>query len=108
VVDQVHFGVPARLLPRDATQVAGDGDEVLRPGPGSPLERAMPAGVVPDAEYANRPDLLTCDIPSEGTMSAFGAARIYSAVLGHVDGVELVRLAGGRRWRRSRSPVWMR
>ncbi len=90
VADQVHFGVPARLLPLVATQVAADGDEVLRPEPGSPLDRAMPAGVVPDADYANRSDLLTCDIPSEGTMSALGAARIYSALLGHVDGVELV------------------
>ena len=50
----------------------------------------MPPGVVPDADYANRPDLLTCDIPSEGTMSARGVARIYSALLGHVDGVDLV------------------
>ncbi|MPY92179.1 MAG: serine hydrolase [Acidimicrobiia bacterium] len=90
VADQVHFGVPAQLLPRVATQVAADGDEVLRPEPGSPLDRAMPAGVVPDADYANRSDLLTCDIPSEGTMSALGAARIYSALLGHVDGVEPV------------------
>ena len=90
VADQVHFGVPARLLPRVARQVAGDGNELPRPEPGSPLDRAMPAGVVPDAEYANRPDLLTCDIPSEGTMSALGAARIYSALLGHVDGVKLV------------------
>jgi CubicO group peptidase (beta-lactamase class C family) len=90
VADEVHFGVPARLLPRVATQVATDRDEPPRPEPGSPLDRAMPAGVVPDADYANRPDLLTCDIPSEGTMSARGAARLYSALLGHVDGVELV------------------
>jgi CubicO group peptidase (beta-lactamase class C family) len=90
VADEVHFGVPARLLPRVATQVAADREELARPEPGSPLDRAMPSGVVPDADYANRPDLLTCDIPSEGTMSARGAARIYSALLGHVDGVELV------------------
>jgi CubicO group peptidase (beta-lactamase class C family) len=90
VADDVHFGVPARLLSRVATQIAADRQELPRPEPGSPLDRAMPAGVVPDADYANRPDLLTCDIPSEGTMSARGAARIYSALLGHVDGVELV------------------
>ena len=90
VVDDVHFGVPTRLLPRIATQVPVDRQEFPRPEPGSPLDRAMPPGVVPDADYANRPDLLTCDIPSEGTMSARGVARIYSALLGHIDGVELV------------------
>jgi CubicO group peptidase (beta-lactamase class C family) len=47
-------------------------------------------GRFPDAAYANRTDLLRCDIPSEGTMSARGVARIYSALLVHVDGVRLV------------------
>jgi CubicO group peptidase (beta-lactamase class C family) len=87
VGDEVHFGVPEPLLPRVARQV---GSAPARPEPGSPLARAMPPGVVPDAEYANRPDLLTSDIPAEGTMSARGVARIYSALLGHVDGVPLV------------------
>jgi CubicO group peptidase (beta-lactamase class C family) len=90
VADDVHFGVPERLLPRNARQVAVDAPAPVRPEPGSPLDRAMPPGVVPDADYANRPDLLTCDIPSEGTMSARGVARVYSALLGHVDGVTLV------------------
>jgi CubicO group peptidase (beta-lactamase class C family) len=53
----------------------------------------MPPGVVPDADYANRPDLLTSDIPAEGTMSARGVARVYSALLGHVEGVDLVSAA---------------
>jgi CubicO group peptidase (beta-lactamase class C family) len=90
VADDVHFGVPERAMPRVARQVASDGLAPVRPEPGSPLDRAMPPGVVPDADYANRSDLLTCDIPSEGTMSAGGVARIYSALLGHVDGVTLV------------------
>ncbi len=41
-------------------------------------------------DYANRADVLTADIPSAGTMTAHGAARMYSALLGHVDGVSLV------------------
>ena len=92
VVDEVHFGVPERLLPRVARQVAPDapGSSAAsaspRPEPGSPLDRAMPPGVVPDAGYANRRELLTSDIPSEGTMSARGVARMYSALLGPVDG----------------------
>ena len=95
VGDEVHFGVPEALLPRVARQVAPDGSGPVRPEPGSPLDRAMPPGVVPDADYANRPDLLTSDIPAEGTMSARGVARVYSALLGHVDGVNLV--SPGRR-----------
>jgi CubicO group peptidase (beta-lactamase class C family) len=90
IVDDVHFGVDPRLLPRVARQVASKDPAPPRPEPGSPLDRAMPAGVTPDADYANRCDLLTCDIPSEGTMSAHGVARIYSALLGHVEGVTLV------------------
>ena len=89
VVDDVHFGVPERLLPRVARQVAADGRAPARPEPGSPLDRAMPPAVVADADYANRADVLMCDIPSEGTMSARGVARIYSALLGH-EGVTLV------------------
>ena len=92
VGDEVHFGVPRPLLPRVARQV---GSSPAGPEPGSPLDRAMPPGVVPDADYANRPDLLTSDIPAEGTMSARGVARVYSALLGHVDGVDLV--SPGRR-----------
>lgn len=65
VADDVHFGVPERLLPRVACQVSPDGAAPGRPDPGSPLDRAMPPGVVPDADYANRADLLTHDIPSE-------------------------------------------
>jgi len=90
VGDEVHFGVPRALLPRVARQV---GSTTARPEPGSPLDRAMPPGVVPDADYANRPDLLTSDIPAEGTMSARGVARVYSALLGHVEGVALVSVA---------------
>jgi hypothetical protein len=46
--------------------------------------------VVVDAAFANRRDVLTSDIPSGGTMTARGAARLYAALLGHVPGVDLV------------------
>ena len=95
IADDVHFGVPEWLLRRVARQVSADGATPARPDAGSPLDQAMPPGVVPDADYANRADLLKCDIPSEGTMSARGVARVYSALLGHIDGVPLV--SGGRR-----------
>jgi CubicO group peptidase (beta-lactamase class C family) len=90
VEDDVHFGVPRPLLPRVARQVAAGGPVPDPPEPGSPQARAMPRGVLPDAAYANRPDVLASDIPSEGTMTARGVARMYSALLGHVDGAALV------------------
>lgn len=90
IEDEVHFGVQRPLLPRVARQVASGGPMPGFPEPGSPQDRAMPRGVLPDAAYANRPDVLTSDIPSEGTMTARGVARIYAALLGHVEGAALV------------------
>lgn len=89
VADELHFGVPGDLLARVA-RAGPDGAAPPRPAPGSPLDRAIPAGVQPTAAFANRSDVLTSDIPSQGTMSARGAARLYSALLGYVDGVNLV------------------
>ena len=90
IEDEVCFGVPPRLLPRVARQIAPEGMAPPAPEPESPQFRAMPPGVLPDAGYANRADVLTADIPAEGTMTARGVARMYSALLGHVDGVRLV------------------
>ena len=81
------FGVPEPLVGRVARQQPPVGPP---PPPGSPLDRALPPRIRPDADYANRRDVLTSDIPSEGTMSARGAALVYAALLGHADGVELV------------------
>jgi CubicO group peptidase (beta-lactamase class C family) len=90
VADEVFFGVPPALLPGVARQVPGDGPAPAPPEPGSALDRAMPRGVRPNAAFANRADVLTADIPAMGTMTARGVARLYSALLGHVDGVALV------------------
>jgi CubicO group peptidase (beta-lactamase class C family) len=90
VEDEVHFGVPGALVDLVAHQEPALGAVPPEPEPGSPLDRAIPPGIRPDAEFANRRDVLTSDIPSGGTMTARGAARLYAALLGHVDGVELV------------------
>jgi CubicO group peptidase (beta-lactamase class C family) len=89
IADELFFGVPGRLLERVARQ-GPDGAEPPRPEPGSPLDRAVPPAVQPGAAFANRADVLRTDIPSQGTMSARAAARMYAALLGHIDGVELV------------------
>ncbi len=90
IEDDVHFGVPQPELARVAWQIAPDGPPTDPPEPGSPLDRAIPRGVEPSADFANRSDVVTSDIPSGGTMTARGVARMYSALLGHVDGVALV------------------
>jgi len=83
VADDIHFGVPAGLLPRVARQVAPAGSRPVPPEPGTPLARAIPAGITPSADLANRADVLTADNPAQGTMTARGAAWLYSALLGH-------------------------
>lgn len=89
VADELHVGVPAGLLDRVARQ-GPDGAAPPPPGAGSPLGRVVPPGVQPTAAFANRHDVLRAEIPSQGTMSARAAARMYAALLGHVDGVALV------------------
>lgn len=89
VADEILFEVPQHLLPRVARQVDA-GPKPPPPAPGSPQERAMPRALIPDARFANRRDVLTSNLPSEGTMTARGVARMYSALLGYVEGVELV------------------
>ncbi|NEA24064.1 serine hydrolase [Actinomadura bangladeshensis] len=89
VEDEVHFGVPETMLERVARQEAPN-EPLGEPEPGSPQDKAIPPGIRPDACFANRADVLRSDIPSGGTMTARGAARVYAALLGHVDGVELV------------------
>jgi len=86
---ELHFGVPGHLLAR-VVRAGPDGAAPPPPDPGSPLDRALPPGVQPTAAFANRSDVLSADIPSQGTMSARAAARLYAALLGHVDGVHLV------------------
>ena len=90
IADEVHFGVPARLLPRVATQIDPEGPPQPPAEPGSPQTPSMPMVIIPRAALANRPDLLSADIPSMGTMTARAAARVYAALLGHIDAVGLV------------------
>lgn len=83
IADALYFGVPATELPRVAKL---DGTQALPPGP---LNKLMPAAVMPTAEFGNRADVLMADIPSAGTLTARGIAKLYAGVLGEVDGVRL-------------------
>jgi CubicO group peptidase (beta-lactamase class C family) len=89
IVDEVHFGVPTRLLSRVATQIDPE-EPTSPPRPGSSHTPATPMVITPRAGLANRRDLLSADIPSVGTMTARAAATVYAALLGQIDAVELV------------------
>lgn len=84
VEEDVHFGVPPALLGRVA-RLEPDLGPPSAPEPGSPADRAVPPAIRPDAAFANRRDVLTSDIPSGGTMSARGAARVFAGLLGYGD-----------------------
>ncbi len=90
IADEVHFGVPERLLDRVATQHPPPDGPLPAPDPDSPAARVEPPGVRADAEFANRRDVLAAQIPSMGTMSARAAARLYTALLGHIGSVQLL------------------
>jgi CubicO group peptidase (beta-lactamase class C family) len=89
VADEVCFAIPPRLLPRMARRPP-HAPEPEQPPPGSPADRATPPALRDPSAFTNRDDVLTADIPSLGTMTARGAARMYAALLGPVDGVRLV------------------
>ncbi len=89
VQDEVCFAVPRPLLSRVARPpTSQEPPKSLEKG--SPLDRATPPALRDAASFGRRADVLTSDIPSLGTMTARGVARMYSALLGHVDGVALV------------------
>ena len=87
--DEVCFAVPPQLLPRVARQQASP-EPPEPPEPGSPLDRAMPPALRDTVGLGRDPGVLTADIVSLGTMTARGAALMYSALLGCEDGVKLV------------------
>jgi len=93
VADEICFAVPPQLLPRMARQQASPAPPES-PEKGSPLDRAAPPALRDTAGLGRDAGVLTADIVSLGTMTARGAALMYSALLGHVDGLELV---SGRR-----------
>jgi CubicO group peptidase (beta-lactamase class C family) len=89
VADELCFAVPPQLLPKMAQQQASPGPPES-PEKGSPLDRAMPPALRDPAALGRDTAVLTADILSLGTMTARGAALMYSALLGHENGLELV------------------
>jgi CubicO group peptidase (beta-lactamase class C family) len=92
VRDALYFAVPEPDLGRLARLEDHNWSEALRSLSASVpnLDRVAPPGVRPDADLANRRDILSADVPATGTMSARGVARMYAALMGDVDGVRLI------------------
>jgi CubicO group peptidase (beta-lactamase class C family) len=92
VGDELYFGVPLWELPRVAwVEDDPQGTAMFASLPDEfPLFKAVPRRIVPNADYANRRDILTADIPLQATASARAIARMYAALLDQVDGVRLV------------------
>ena len=88
--DEVHFGVPEELVGRVARQQPPTGPPPPPPEPGSPVDRALPPGIRPDARLRQPPRRPHRRHPLGGHHDGPGAALLYAALLGDVDGVELV------------------
>jgi CubicO group peptidase (beta-lactamase class C family) len=89
---ELYFGVPetqliriARLKDRNWNTAM---DQISRHVDN--FDKIFPPGVRPDATLANRRDILRADIPSVGSVSARGIARMYASLMGEVDGVRLI------------------
>ncbi|MEV8099213.1 serine hydrolase domain-containing protein [Kitasatospora sp. NPDC085879] len=90
--DELLFGVPDRLLPRVATCYDGGWAARLERMPEEPFSVAVPRGVRPVAELANRADVRRTALPANGVMTARGAARMYAALAcgGELEDVRLL------------------
>src|ERR1700682_5203545 len=93
VANEIYFGMPQS----EHYRLARLEDAPLPPGfvmpdmpPDLPMFKAAPMWTVPSAQFGNRPDILSADIPAGGKTSARAIARMYAALLGEVDGVRLV------------------
>jgi CubicO group peptidase (beta-lactamase class C family) len=92
VGDELFFGVPKSELGRLARLEDAEGSaEMLASMPDdAPFFKLGPRAVTPTAEFGNRTDILTADIPAGAKMSARAVARMYAALLDEVDGVRLI------------------
>lgn len=98
IADELYLGVPEAELPRVARLDDPAGTARIPPEAIAtmPMFRVVggytagPPEAMPSAGFGNRPDVLAADIPSGGTMSARGVARMMAALMDEVDGVRLV------------------
>jgi CubicO group peptidase (beta-lactamase class C family) len=90
IADELYFGVPASELHRVGKLNEPDGIQAMLAMMAGMFAKVAPAAVMPTADFGNCTNVLTADLPSGGTMSARGIAKLYAALLGEVDGVRLL------------------
>src|ERR687889_1716386 len=92
VADELYFGMPESELDRLARleDMEGSAEFLASMPDDSPFFKLGPRATTPTAEFGNRKDILTADIPAGGKMSARAVARMYAALMDEVDGVRLV------------------
>src|SRR2546425_1534030 len=93
---ELYFGMPLTEQKRLAVLE----DAPMPPGfqmpempPDLPMFKAAPMSLMPDAAFGNRHDTLAADIPAGGKTSARAISRMYAALLGKLDGVQLLTAA---------------
>ncbi|MGI5154052.1 serine hydrolase domain-containing protein [Microbispora sp. CA-102843] len=99
---EMFFGVPESELDRLARLEEPEGGMELTPEMMAAMAEqvpffrvldgwtAAPPAAMPSADYCNRRDVLTADIPAGAVVTARAVARMYAALMGEVDGVRLV------------------
>jgi CubicO group peptidase (beta-lactamase class C family) len=95
VPDEIYFGMPESEHHRLARLEESEGSAQMLGmlsgmPPDMPMMRAAPMSLYPTAEFGNRTDILSADIPAGGKTSARAIARMYAALLDEVDGVRLI------------------
>ena len=91
IADDLFFGLPAGESDRVARLSDGNWPAIVNARADDSLFfQAAPHAIQPSADLGNRPDYLATDVPSAGTMTATALARMYSALIGEVDGVRLI------------------
>jgi CubicO group peptidase (beta-lactamase class C family) len=91
ITDELFYGVPHPELDRVARLQDGNWPTILAARPDDSLFfTAAPHAIQAGAELGNQASYLTTDVPCAGTMSARALARMYAALIGHVDGIRLV------------------
>ncbi|HEX4705277.1 MAG TPA: serine hydrolase domain-containing protein [Pseudonocardiaceae bacterium] len=92
IADELFFGTPESELHRVARLVDDPiGKAAFASLPDEwPLFKSAPREIFPNADHANRKDILQADIPYSATGTARAFARMYAALLTEVDGVRLV------------------
>jgi CubicO group peptidase (beta-lactamase class C family) len=98
IADELFFGVPKSELGMLARLEEAEGNAEMSAAMPTDIPffkvvhgyTAAPLAALPSAEFGNRTDVLTADIPAGGIMTARAVARMYAALLGEVDGVRLI------------------